>query len=81
MEKLGSPERLERRKHQRKFTEKVKKCVQKQVATVEARAQNALQELQAQTKVLEQKVQKTEQKNHNLQTQIKSSTCLPNNTS
>ena len=63
MKKLGSPERLERRKHQRKFTEKMKKCVHKEVTTVEARAQNALQELQAQMKVSEQKVQKTEQKN------------------
>ena len=73
------------RKQQREFAEKLEECVQKRVAVIEAReqqaemaakvAQNTLQELQAQgvmqQRVLEHRFQEAEQKNHDLQVQVK----------
>ena len=82
--KLGSAERVKVRKQQREFAEKLEECVQKQVAAIESRAQGAemaarvaqdtLQELRAQgvmqQRVLEQRFQEAEQRNHDLQVQV-----------
>ena len=78
--KLGSAERVKMRKQQQEFAKKLENCVQQRVAAIEARAhqakiapivsQNTIQELQAQKRVLEQRVQKGEQRNLDLQTQV-----------
>ena len=77
---LGSAKRVKKRKKQREFADNVEKCVQKRVAAIEARAQqaeiaarvaqNTLQELEAQERTLEQRFQEAEQKKHDLQIQV-----------